>query len=85
MQPLVIQFVLCFAVLFLVYAMVHVQQCTNKRNVKYHPYSPWGHFPKRIFGTKPCTIDGDSSTSDSDSDPDSHAVTDSDSSSQTQG
>ena len=31
---------------WMVRAVVHIQQFINKRNVKYKPYSPWGHFPK---------------------------------------
>ena len=57
----------------MVHAMVHMQQFINKRNVKYEPYGPWGHFPKWMFGTKPCSVDSDSSTSDSDSDFDSNS------------
>ena len=49
----------------------------NKRNIKYRPYGPWGHFPKEMFGTKPCTIDNDSSTSDCDSDFNSNSGSDS--------
>ena len=55
---------------WMVHVVVHIQQF-NKRSVKYQPYGPWGHFPKRMFGTKPCSVDSDSSTSDSDSDSDS--------------
>ena len=36
---------------WMVHAVVHIQQFINKRNVKYKPYGPWGHFPKEIFGT----------------------------------
>ena len=60
---------------WMVHAVVHIQPFINKRNVKYKPYGPWGHFPKEMFGTKSCTVDDDSSTSDSDSD----STTDSDS------
>ena len=55
------------------HAVVHIQQFINKRNVKCQPYGPWGHFPKRMFGTKPCSVDIDSSTSDPDSNSDSHS------------
>ena len=41
---------------WMVHAVVHIQQFMNKRNVKYQPYRPWGHFPKRMFGTKPCSV-----------------------------
>ena len=66
---------------WMVHAVVHIQPFINKRNVKYEPYGPWGHFPKEMFGTKSCTVDDDSSTSDSDSDSDSNSnsTTDSDS------
>ena len=30
------------------WAVVPIQQFINKRNVKYRPYGPWGHFPKEI-------------------------------------
>ena len=65
----------------MVHAVVHIKQFINKRNVKYKPYGPWGHFPKEMFGTKSCTVDDDSSTSDSDPDSDSNSdsSTDSDS------
>ena len=46
----------------MVHAVVHVQQFMNKRSVKYQPQGPWGHFPKKIFRTKACTVDSDSST-----------------------
>ena len=46
----------------LVHAVVHVQQFMNKRSVRYQPHGPWGHFPKKIFRTKACTVDSDSST-----------------------
>ena len=55
----------------MVHAVVHIQQFINKRNAKYQPYGPWGHFPKWMFGTKPCSVDSDSSTSNSASDYDS--------------
>ena len=29
---------------WMVHAMVHIQHFINKRNVKYKPYGPWGHF-----------------------------------------
>ena len=57
----------------MVHVVVHIQQFIKKRNVKYQPYGPWGHFPKRMFGTKPCSVDSDSSTSESDSDSDSNS------------
>ena len=39
--------------------------------MRYQPFGPWGHFPNRIFRTKPCTLDDDSSSSsESDSDSD---------------
>ena len=28
----------------MVHVVVHIQQFINKRNVKYKPYGPWGHF-----------------------------------------
>ena len=46
---------------WMVHAVVHIQQFINKRNFKYQPYGPWGHFPKWMYGTS------DSSISDSDS------------------
>ena len=66
---------------WMVHVVVHIQQFINKRNVKYQSYSPWGHFPKRMFGTKPCSVDTDSSTSDSDSSSNSNSNSDSHSSS----
>ena len=48
---------------------------------RWTPYGPWGHFPKRMFGTKPCSVDSDSSASDSYSDSDSNSNSDSHSSS----
>ena len=66
---------------WMVHAMVHIQQFMNKRNVKYQPYGTWGHFPKRMFGTKPCSVDSNSSTSDSNSNSNSNSNSDSHSSS----
>ena len=54
---------------WMVQAVVHIQQYINKRKVRYQPFGLWGQFPNRIFCTKPCTLDDDSSSSsDSDSD-----------------
>ena len=33
----------------MVHAVVHIQQFVNKRNLRYQPYGPWGHFPEEIF------------------------------------
>ena len=63
----------------MVHAVVHIQQFIDKRNAKYKPYGPWGHFPKEMFGTKCCTVDDDSSTYDSSPDSDSDSTTDSES------
>ena len=57
--------------------MAHIQQLINKHNVKYRPSGPRGHFPKRMFGTKPCSVESESSTSDSDSDSDCDSNSDS--------
>ena len=56
----------------MVHAVVHIQQFINKRKVRYQPFGPWERFPNRIFRTKPCTLDDDSSSS---SDSDSHSNT----------
>ena len=29
---------------WMVHVVVHIQRFINKRNVKYKPYGPWGHF-----------------------------------------
>ena len=44
---------------WMVCGVVHIQQFINNGHTKYLPYGPWGHFPKRMFGTKPCSGDGD--------------------------
>ena len=36
---------------WMVHAVVHIQQFINKRNMKYKPYGPWGHFLER------CTLE----------------------------
>ena len=58
---------------WMVHDVVHIQQFMTRCNVKYQPCGSWGHFPERMFGTKPCSVDIDSSTSDSDSDSDLHS------------
>ena len=64
---------------WMVHTGLQVQQFINRRNVKYKPHGPWGHFPKEMFGMKSCTVDDDLFTSDSNSDSDSDSTTDSDS------
>ena len=44
----------------------------------FFPGLTWGHFPKEMFGTKPCTVYDDWSTPDSNSDSDLDFTTNSD-------
>ena len=53
---------------WMVLAMVHIQQCISKHNVKNYSYGSWDCLPKPIFETNRSDIDIDSSISDSNSD-----------------
>ena len=53
----------------MVHAVVHIQQLVNKRNLRYQPYGPWGHFPEEIFDqseVEPDTSSSEDSSTSSD-------------------